>query len=212
MGYSPGFLDQKRSIFDTCEFTRNRHKRLRTKIEIILEGFLRRFREFGAISSTYQNPPCSKPWAIVQAFCSKTGSFRPWRIHPKSIQTIAQGVVNKFRRVFVAFHRVWSDFHDLQNSAMLKTMGYSPGLLLKNGQFAILGIKPKSTETVAEGVRNPLRRVFESFQKVWSDFQDFPKLAMFKTMGYSPGFLVKNGQFSTLANSWEIDANGRALS
>ena len=91
-------------------------------------------------------------------------------------------------------------------------MGYSPGLLLKNGQFAILGIKPKSTETVAEGVRNPLRRVFESFQKVWSDFQDFPKLAMFKTMGYSPGFLVKNGQFSTLANLWEVDANGRALS
>ena len=28
---------------------------------------------------------------------------------------------------------------------------------------------------------------------------------MFKSMGYSPGFLVKIGQFSTLANSHQID-------
>ena len=35
--------------------------------------------------------------------------------------------------------------------------------------------------------------------------QDLPKSTMFKTMGYSPGFLAKNGEFSTLANSPEID-------
>ena len=35
---------------------------------------------------------------------------------------------------------------------------------------------------------------------------------MFRSMGYSPGFLLKNGQFSTLANSPGIDTNSRARS
>ena len=39
---------------------------------------------------------------------------------------------------------------------------------------------------------------------------DFPKSAMFKTMGYSPGFLLKIGQISTLSNSPEININSRA--
>ena len=54
--------------------------------------------------------------------------------------------------------------------------------------------------------------VYEAFQRVWSDLQDLPKSAMFKIMGYSPGFLAKNGEFSTLANSSEIDTNSRASS
>ena len=45
---------------------------------------------------------------------------------------------------------------------------------------------------------------------VWSDFQDLPKSTIFKTMGYSPGFLLKNGQISTLANSPEIDTHSAA--
>ena len=39
------------------------------------------------------------------------------------------------------------------------------------------------------------------FQRVWSDFEDLPKSALFKTVGYSPGFLLKNDRISTLANS-----------
>ena len=35
---------------------------------------------------------------------------------------------------------------------------------------------------------------------------------MFKTMGYSPGFFLKIGQISTIANSPEIDTNGLARS
>ena len=45
---------------------------------------------------------------------------------------------------------------------------------------------------------------------VWSDFQDLQKSTMFKTMGYSPGFLLKNGQISTLANSPKIDTHSAA--
>ena len=106
-----------------------------------------RFRKFGTISRTFQNRPCSKPWAIAQAFCSKRADFRPSRIHSKS------------------------------------------------------------TKTVPERVRNPFSSAQESFQEVWNDFQDFPKSAMFKTMGYSPGFLLKMGRFPTLPNSPEIDKN-----
>ena len=34
--------------------------------------------------------------------------------------------------------------------------------------------------------------VLEAFQRVWSDFQDLPKSAMFKTMGYSPWLFSRN--------------------
>ena len=114
----------------------------RKQFQIILERFFRRFREFGAISRTCQNRPCSKPWAISQAFCSKSANFRPLRIHPKSTKTVAEAVTNHFRRVLQVFQRVWSDFQDLPKSAMFKTMGYSPGLLLKIGQFSPLTNSP----------------------------------------------------------------------
>ena len=52
----------------------------------------------------------------------------------------------------------------------------------------------------------------EAFKRVWSDFQHLPKSAMFETMGYNPGFFLKDGKFSTVANSPEIDANDRARS
>ena len=295
-GLQPRVFAQNLPNFDPLEFSRNRNKQSRKELEIILEQFRRHFREFGAISRTCPNPPCSKPWAIAQAFCSKTFDFRPSRMFPKSTQTVAQRVRNHFRRVQQAFQRVWSDFQDLPKSAMFKTMGYSPGFLLKyvlhvletfqkgfggiseslerfpglaqirhfqnNGQKTrVFGQKrpnfdplefsrnrnkqsrneleiileqfrrhfrefgaisrtcpnppcskpwaiaqafcsktfdfrpsrmfPKSTQTVAQRVRNHFRRVQQAFQRVWSDFQDLPKSAMFKTMGYSPGFLLK---------------------
>ena len=332
-GLQPRVFAQNRPNFDPLEFTRNRHKQSHKELEIILEGFWRHFREFGAISRTCPNPPFSKPWAIAQGFCSKSAKFRPSQIHPKSTQAVAQGVRNNFRRVQEAFQRVWSDFEDLPKSAIFKTLGYSPGFLLKNGRFSTLSnspeidtnsraksqksfqkglggiseslerfpglaqirhfqnhglqprlfaqnrpnfdppefsqnrhkhsrkeleiilegfrrhfrefgaisrtcpnppfskpwaiaqafcsksakvrpsrILPKSTQTVAQRVRNHFRRVQGAFQRVWSDFQDLPQSAIFKTMGYSPGFLLKNVRFSTLSNSPEIDTNSRARS
>ena len=211
-GLQPRVFAQKRSFFDPLEFSRNRHKQSRKELEIILDVFRRHFRELGSFSRTCPNPPFSKPWAIAQAFCSKSAKFRPSQIHPKSTQAVAQGVRNHFRRVLEAFQRVWSDSSDLPKSAMFKTMGYSPGFLLKISQFRPSRIHPKSTQTLAQGVRNHFRRVLEAFQRVQNDFQDLPKSAMFKTMGYSPGILLKNVQFSTLSNSPEIDTNCRAKS
>ena len=90
---------RKRPIFDLYQFTLSRHKQSRKQSQIILERFWRRFREFGAISRTCQYRPCSKPWAIAQAVCSKSANFRPLPIHPKSTQTVAQAVRNHFRAV-----------------------------------------------------------------------------------------------------------------
>ena len=168
---------------------------------MILERFWRRFREFGAISRSSKNRPCSKPWAIAQALCSKSANFRFLRIHPKSTQTVAEAFANHFRTVLEAFQRVWGDFQEFKKSAMFKTMGYSSGLLLKSANFRHLRNHPKSTQTVAEAVTNHFRTVLEAFQRVSNDFQEFKKSAMFKTMGYSSGLLLKIGQFSTRANS-----------
>ena len=141
MGYSPGFL-LKIVRFPTLA---NSQKQSPNELEIHFQAHRNRFRKFGTISRTFQNRPCSKPWAIAQAFCSKSADLRPSRIHSKS------------------------------------------------------------TKAVPERVRNPFSSAQESFQEVWNDFQDFPKSAMFKTMGYSPGILLKMGRFPTLANSPEID-------
>ena len=92
-----------------------------------------------------------------------------------------------------AFQRVWSDFQDLPKSAMFKSMGYSPGFLLKIGQFSTLANSPQIDITSPARSQNYFGRDLESFQRVWSDFQDLPKSAMFKSMGYSPGFLLKIG-------------------
>ena len=107
---------------------------------------------------------------------------------------------------------------------MFKAMGYSPGFFLKIGQFRTLQnspeMRPTNPETskksifkhigvhsVAQEVTHHFRTVLEAFQRVWSDFQDLPKSAMFKTMVYGPGFLVKIGQFRTLGNSPKIPPN-----
>ena len=141
-----------------------------------------------------------------------TANLRPSRIHPKSTQTVPQGVRNPFRRILEAFQRVWSDFQNLPKSAMFKSMGYSPGFLLKTINFRPSRFHPNSTQTVPQEVRDPFRGVLEALQRVRSDFQNLPKSAMFKSMGYSPGFLLKNGQSPTLANSPQIDTNSPARS
>ena len=151
-------------------------------------------RAFRANSRTYQNRPCSKPWAIAQAFCSKTAKFRPLRIHPKSTQTVPQRLKNNFIGVLEAFQRVWSDLQDLPKSTIFKTMGYSPGFLLKNGQISTLANSPENDTESVERLKSNFIRVLEPFQRVLSDFQDLPKSTMFKTMDYSPGFLLKNGK------------------
>ena len=159
------------------------------------------FREFGAISRTCQNRPCSKPWAIAQAFCSKSANFRPLRIRTKSTQTVAQQSQIILKRFWSCFREFGAISRTCQNRPCSKPWAIAQAFCSKSANFRPLRIHPKSTQTVAEAVTNYFRTVLEAFQRVWSDFQDLPKSAMFKTMGYSPGLLLEIGQFSTLTNS-----------
>ena len=82
----------------------------------------------------------------------------------------------------------------------------------KSANFGPLGIHPKSPQTVFQEVIRPFSNIYEAFQIFWSDSLHLPKSAMFKTMGYSPGFLLKIDQFRAFANSPEISPNSLARS
>ena len=209
-GLQPRLFAQNRPSSDPSAFTRNPFKQSRKHLEIHLQAYRSPFRKFGAISNTCQNPPCSKAWAIAQAFCSKSAKLGHQRIHPKSIQIVPQALRNPFASIQESFQKVWSDFQHLPKSAMFKSICYSPGFCSKSPNFGPQRIHPKSIQIVPQALRKPFERIQESFQKVWSDFQHLPKSAMFKTMGYSPGFLLKIGQARTLANSPEIHSNSPA--
>ena len=158
---------------------------------------------------TFKNRPCSKPWAIAQAFCSKSANFRPLRIDPKSTQTVAQAVENHFRTVFRCFREFGAISRSWQNRPCLKPRAIAQVFCSKSPNFRPLGIHPKSTQTVAQEVANHFRKVLQAFQRIWSDFEELTKSVMFKTMGYSPGLLLKIAQFSTITNSNYIDTNSR---
>ena len=211
-GLQPRLFAQKRPNFDPCEFIRNRHKQLRKELEIILGGFRRRFREFGAISRTCKNPPCSNHGLQPRLFAQKRPNFDPCefiRNRHKQLRKELEIILGGFRRRLREFGAI---SRTCQNRPCSKPWAIAQAFCSKSANFRPLRIQRKSTQTVAQGVRNHFRRVQEAFQTVWSDFQDLPKSAMFKTMAYSPGFLLKNGQISTVANSSEIDTNSCARS
>ena len=267
-GLWPRLFAQNRSISDPCEFSRNLQEQAQKQLEIHLQAGRRRFREFGTIFRTYQNPPSSTPWAIAQAFCSKWVDFGHLRILTESLGTSPKKVRNPFASRKATFQRVWDDFSHLPKSALFKSMGYSPGFFAQNrsisdtcefsrnlykqaqkqleihfqvcrGRFREFGtisrtyqnppsskpwaiaqafcsksvnsghlrILTESLPTCSKIVRNQLSSMQATFQRVWDDFSHFPKSALFKTMGYSQGFLLKFGQFRTLANSHGIFTN-----
>ena len=75
MGYSPGFLLKNVEFLTLGEITPNRYRKSRKELEIYLQAFWRRFREFGAISRTCQNPPLFKTMGYSPGFLLKNGEF-----------------------------------------------------------------------------------------------------------------------------------------
>ena len=104
------------------------------------------------------------------------------------------------------------DFQDLPKSAMFKSMGYSPGFLVKIGQFSTLANSSQIDITSPARSQKLFWKGFGGVSESLERFPGMPKSAMFKSMGYSPGFLLKIGQFSTLANSPQIDIRSPARS
>ena len=85
MGYSPGFLVKIGRFPTLGEFTRNLFQQAPKQLEFHFKAHTRRLREFGTISNTYQNPSCSKPWAIAQGFLVKIGRFRTLGNLPRNL-------------------------------------------------------------------------------------------------------------------------------
>ena len=60
--------------------------------------------EFGAVSRTDQNPPWSKPWAVAQAFSSKSADFEPLKILSKSSRETPETLI-------IALIGVWETYN-----------------------------------------------------------------------------------------------------
>ena len=201
MGYSPCLLLES-GRFSTL---RIHPKSTQTVVQAVTNHFRMVLEAIQRVWSDFQDLPKSamfKTMAIAQAFCSKSANFQPVRIHPKSTQTVAQAVTNYFRTVLEAFQRVWSDFQDLPKSTPCsKAWAIAQAFCSKSADFRPYEFTLSRHKQWRKQSEIILEAVLEEFQKVCSDLQDLPKSAMFKTMGYCPGRLLENGQFSTSTNS-----------
>ena len=160
--------------------------------------------KFLTISRTYRNPPSSKPWAIAQAFWSKSVDFRPFGLLSKSLRISSTTVRNPFVSTQEKFQTISRTYRNPPSS---KPWAIAQAFWSKSVDFRPFGILSKSLRISSKTVRNPFASTQETFREVSNDFSHLPKSALFKTMGYSPGFLVKIGRFQTLGNSFEIFKN-----
>ena len=207
-GYSPGFfvkIGRFRLIDNSPEnFTK---KSLRTQ-QSICKHICDVFREFGPISSTYQNPPSSKPWAIAQAFRSKSADFGSFQILSKTSRMSLYVVRNPIASIFATFLGSFGRFPALVKIGHVQYHGLQPRLFGQNPPISShCKFSRKLHEQVFTHLRIHLQACWRPFKGVLADFQHLPKSAMFKTMGYSPGFLVKIGRFRLIANSPENVTN-----
>ena len=93
---------------------------------------------------------------------------------------------------------------------MFKSMGYSPGFLLKIGQFSTLANSPQIDITSPASSQ---KIFWKGFGVVSESLERFPGLAKIRhVQKHGPGFLLKIGQFSTLANSPQIAITSPARS
>ena len=164
-------------------------------------------REFGTISNTYQNPSCSKPWAIAQAFWSKSVDFGPLGIYRNLFEQAPKQLEFHFKASRRRLREFGTISNTNQNPSSSKPWAIAQAFWSKSVDFGPLGIYPKSVRTSPKTVWIPFGRPYATFEGVWDDFQHLPKSVLFKTMGYSPGFLVKIGRFRTFRNLPEICSN-----
>ena len=166
------------------------------------------FREFCPISSTYQNPPSSKPWAIAQAFRSKSADFGSFQILSKTSRTSLSAVRNPFASIFVTFLGSLGRYPALAKISNFQNHGLQPRLFGQNRPISAHSkFSRKRHEQCGTQLEIHLQAYLRRLQGVWADFQHLPKSALFKTMGYSPGFSVKIGRFRLIPNSLENVTN-----
>ena len=205
MGYSPGFLVEIGRFRPNSNVPENFTNNPVPSWKSICKHISDVFREFGPISSTYQNPPSSKPWAIAQAFWSKSADFGSLQILPNTSRKSLYALRNPFASILATFLGRSGRFPALTKIRLLQTHGLQPRLFGQNRPISAHSkLSRKHHEQSRTQLEIHLQAYLRRFQGVWADFQHLPKSAIFKTMCYSPGFLVKIGRFRLIPNSPEI--------
>ena len=176
-------------------------------VRIRFKACRRRLSDFGTILNSYQNPSSSKPWTIAQAFWSKSVDFGPLGIYPKSVPTSSKTVRIRFKACRRRLSEFGTILNSYQNPSSSKPWTIAQAFWSKSVDFGPLGIYPKFLPTSSKTVRNQFPSILVTFERVWDDLWHLPKSVLFKTMGYSPGFLVKIGRFQAHGNLPEICSN-----
>ena len=210
--YSPGLLleiGRFRLIGNSSQIFTNKavlsYKSICTHVVVVST-------EFGVSVQNLPKSAMFKTMGYCPGFLLKNGHCQTLANSP-GVDTNSPAMSWKFFcKHLGAFQAVWNDFQDLPKSAMSKTMGYSPGLLLEIGRFRLIGNSSQIfTNKAVLSYKSICAHVVVVSTEFGVSVQNLPKSAMFKTMGYWPGFLLKNGHCPTLANSPGINTNSPAM-
>ena len=139
-----------------------------------------RFREFGAICRSWQNWPCSKPWAIAQAFCSKSANFR--RIHPKSTQkvsasshksvlkwfVICASLIRRVRKLADFEQKAWAIAHGFEHGRFCQLLQIAPNSLKRPQNRSKMICDCLRTVCVDLGWIRKGRKLADFEQKAWA--------------------------------------------
>ena len=159
MGYSPGFLLNIGQFGNHGSFPKILNGQSCAELEIRLQACGRRFRVFGAISSTctYQNPPCPKSMGYSPGFLLKNCQFR----------TLGNSVEIFTNNNFYTCWRCFSEFGTISvsypNPPSSKPWAAAKVFWSKSTEFGPMGIFPKSSPIVLYTVWNPFASTLAIF-------------------------------------------------
>ena len=157
------------------------------------------FREFWPISSTCQNQPFSKPWAIARAFWSKSADFGSLQMFPKTSRTIPYVVRIPFASILATFLESLGRFPALAKISHFQNHGLQPRIFGQNWPIsAHCKFSRKLHEQVFTHLDIHLYACWRRFQGVWADFQHLPKSGIFKTMAIAQDSSPKSADFVSL--------------
>ena len=212
-GLQPRLFGQNRPISAHSKFSRTLHEESRTQLEIYLQASWRRFQ---GVWADFQHLPKSamfKTMGYSPGFLVKIGNFGSLQILSKTARTNPYEVRNPFATLFGTLLESLGRFPALTKIRHVQNHGLQPKLFGPNRPISShLKFFRKPHEQTRMQLEIHLEAYLRRFQGVWVDFPQLPKSAMFKTMGYSPGFFVKIGRFRLIANSPENFTNNLARS
>ena len=196
-GLQPRLFGQNWPISAHCTFSRKLHEQSRMKFEIHLQRYLRRFQ---GVWADFQHLPKSamfKTMGYSPGLLFKICRFRFIEISPENFTN--KPVCNQksiCKHCQRRFQGVWADFPHWPKSAMFKTMGYSPGFLVKIGRFRLIAHFPETSRTSLYAVRNPFATLFSTGLESLGRFPALAKISHVQNHGLQPRLFGRNWPIS----------------